>query len=44
LPFVRAGDLDAGQITPTKDFLAEPSVKAASSKVAIGAGLTFDAA
>jgi type I restriction enzyme S subunit len=32
LPFVRAGDLDAGQITPTKDYLAEPAVKAAASK------------
>ncbi|MDE2369695.1 MAG: restriction endonuclease subunit S [Burkholderiales bacterium] len=34
VPFVRAGDLDAGQITPTKDYLAEPAVRAASTKMA----------
>jgi len=34
VPFVRAGDLDAGQITPTKDYLAEPAVKAAFTKMA----------
>jgi len=32
--FVRAGDLDGGQITPTKDFLARPALGAAASKMA----------
>lgn len=32
--FVRAGDLDSGQITPTKDFLANPALKAAIGKMA----------
>jgi type I restriction enzyme S subunit len=34
LPFVRAGDLDAGQITPTKDHLSERSVESAVAKIA----------
>ena len=34
LPFVRAGDLDAGQITPTKDYLSQQAVKAATMKMA----------
>jgi type I restriction enzyme S subunit len=34
LPFVRAGDLDAGQITPTKDYLSDRSARAAAAKIA----------
>ena len=34
MPFVRAGDLDAGQITPTRDYLAQSAVKAATTKMA----------
>ena len=39
--FVRAGDLDSGQITPTKDFLAMPALGAAASKVAKAGDTAF---
>jgi type I restriction enzyme S subunit len=41
LPFVRAGDLDTGQITPTKDYLAERAVKMASTKRANAGDTAF---
>ncbi len=41
LPFVRAGDLDAGQITPTKDFLAMSSVPLARAKMASAGDTAF---
>ena len=34
LPFVRAGDLDSGQITPTKDYLSLRAVNVATMKMA----------
>ncbi|HOX69821.1 MAG TPA: restriction endonuclease subunit S [Burkholderiaceae bacterium] len=39
--FVRAGDLDAGQITPTKDFLAKPALNAAAGKMAKAGDTAF---
>jgi type I restriction enzyme S subunit len=41
VPFVRGGDLDQGQIVPTKDFLASASVKGARNKSALPGDTAF---